>query len=671
MAYGTIYTTQFYDYYDNLVVVNIQKKDYVGASTALRSSALSITYANSGFFDPIISLSADLVIINNFEDFDTLSDLLKNHEKQYKAIITRAGQLIFEGFMLCDITEQQLYKNGSISITFTDYLKRLEDAEFIGVELGLSYTLIEILEMALAYTGLNYPIYINCRLFPTDDWDSSAASEDVPGNTLFEQVSVEGDLFYSSVDKIVTVYEVIESILKTFHCKLYAYQGAWYVERYSELLDSVTDWTLFEANSIGESAVANGQSAFTKQSSHFKYTDLTQLRSYISGLKTFEIQLNDMIFESLVHNNWPTTLNFDLIPYTFDSADIQLRKWYADDSQTVFSNAKTGLYDIDRALFMRSTHANRGIYYKFRMSWNALSIGTDVPTNIEISWKQVIPDDIFNHDEYIVYGRFYLMVCHNDVILTDKFVVPYVNGDGVNTYRYRDEFPTVADGGIYEIEVYGTDIKNRTANFKTNIDLSEAIVSKRGDQSQEFVLAFLPMGYKTADGEDDAVDNTEYYDYSGGFLGDFVVTVNAELQDNNILATITEDFVKTDSVELSLFDTGNLNLKNGMFIGLNRTRYWEDPTPAPSGEYPYTIHDLVYFLVRSVTAYSSKTRSILTASILTNYFMKPLSALYDTDIKEAGDTVPFILNVYSFDLVSCINSISADEYGQEPIILTE
>jgi len=665
MAYGTIYTTQFYDYYQNLVVVSIQKNGYAGGSTALKSTELVLRYSNADFFDPIISLSADLNIVNNFDDFDTLSDLLKNHEKQYKALITRGGTLVFEGFMVCDVTEQQLYKNGIISITFTDYLKRLSDTEFVGVELGVEYTLLELLQMALAFTGLSYPIYINCRLFPWKGWGSTIMSTNTPGHTLFEQVTADADIFYSSVDKPISPYEVLESILKTFHCRIYAYQGAWYIERYPELLDSSTGWTLFAAGSSTPGLISNLRQSYTKQSTHFKYTNLTQVRSYISGLKTFEIELEDTEYDSQVYNNWPATLASDLVPYNFDSSTIQLRKWYAENGCAFPYNAKTGYYDIDKAMCFISYTENYGIYHKFKVSWNSAAVSGDIPTNIQVSWKYKVEDSIAAYDEYIIYGRYFLMVAKNDVHLVDKFIEP--SGD---TYTYSTVYPVNGSTRIFEIEVYKKDVKNKTIEFTHSIDLTDAVVNRRGDLTQEFVLVILPIGYKVATAPDDAIDNFKYIGTSGPtWVGDFVVKVNGELQDNNIQATIVDDFVKKQPLSLVLFDTHNLNLKNGLYIDGDRTRYWQDDLAFDPSEPAYTVHDLVYFLIRSVTRYSSKTRSKLTASILTNIMMRPLCTLYDTDIKESGSNVPFILNNYSFDLVSCISSISADEYGQEPIII--
>ncbi len=659
MAYGLKYVTQFYDSYGEQVVINIYKEGYASSTVDLRSSEASITYNNGGFLDPIISLSADVTIVHTLTPFNTLDDLLKNQEKQFKAIITRAGQQVFDGFLVCDTTEQQLLEKGTIQLTFTDYLKRLQDTEFTALELGVKYSLLDILQTALALTGLDYTLYVNCRLFPEDIINSASIVDTSAGNTLFEQVFVDGDIFYSTVDKIVSAFDVISDILKSFSCRLYTFNGAWYIERYDELLDDTTLWTKFESD---QSTETNKFASYNRQAGDFVYVDMSQVRSFISGLKTFEVKLNDILYDSLVYNNAPEYL--PELNFGFDSDDIVLRTWYIYHYGTLLAS-QTGFYDIDKSMSFEEIANNRGIYYRYKWTWNSLSVESDYPTTMNISWKQYVPSAITDHDNYIVYGRFYLMACKDDVsILTDKYLRPA--GD---TYDYGDDLPDDAASGIFEIEVYKGNFKNRTVEFDMSLDLSKAEVSRRGVLHQEYVLAILPMGYKVADGTDDVEDNVESY-LTINTVGDVVVNVNSKIQNNSILATLDDNFIKKDSVELKLFDTFfNYSLKNGLYLSDDQnTRYWTDDLPfSPSGDY-YLHH----FIIRSAVKYSSVTRSSLNASIRTTNIMKPLSALYDDNMLDSDESdTPFILSSYTYNLATNICSINAEEYGQEPIVIIE
>ena len=103
MAYGLIYKSDFRDENKVSGTTYIYKSGYTGDVTDLKLIDISLRNSLDG---NIFSTGLDMTIINDFADWTELDDLLGNYEKQYKCKVVKNGETIFEGFLICDLNEQ-------------------------------------------------------------------------------------------------------------------------------------------------------------------------------------------------------------------------------------------------------------------------------------------------------------------------------------------------------------------------------------------------------------------------------------------------------------------------------------------------------------------------------------------------------------------------------------
>jgi len=642
MAFSKKYESTFYDNYNHKVAIWIYQDQYSGATFPLTIKDLSIKYNGGGIFDSIISLSASLTIINTGE-FDDYDDMLKNKERQYKVKIFNfnTGQMYFEGYLICDEIQQQLINQGEISLLFTDYLKRLEDIE-LELTIGETRSVIDYLQQILALTSLYYPIYVNSRLFP-EGGDNSE------GKTLFDQAYIDSDLFFKNLVETKSAYEVLNSILKSFRCYLYQYDNAWYIERYGDLMQQDYVWTKYEYGELTGESDSTKYAEYNRQANDFVYINISQTRNFVSGLKTFELKLNDETYDTLVYNNAvDASIKSSGSRYFVTPMPALLPKqWYISPYANEW-NVYTGFYGIEKAMHWQAFNNFDGLYYKFKMSFNDVE-----DTTLKVSFKSFCQGNIpSNPDQLSYYGRFFIYKMQPSynyyVALNEDSSVVYTEYNPVGgPYVFESEWKYVE-----------SDLINNTIEFKKSINISDlAEFSTNGEQ--EFIFGLLPVGYRYANGDDDIEDNTFTY-LPRQNIGDIIVSVNAEDQDNNILASVEDDFVKKESLEIDLFDINSLNLKNGLFIKdaslYTRVYLWSDDQVSSL--------PLVDHIIRGVTSYTAKTRSVLTASAKMNAFPKPLSILTDNNLN-----MNFILSGYDYDMVNNVISLTANEYGDEEIII--
>lgn len=300
MSYGLIYTSQFYDHFDNSVGFYIYKKDYTGDTSTLVAQSANLYYNYDNIYAPIISLSVDLNIVNNFKNFYTLDTLLRNEGQEYKCDVYRNNETLFTGFLETDLIEEPFYKNGVLKLKFVDNLKRLQDLKDVSIlnNIGTKNTLLSIIGNILNETGLELPLYVNSNFYHVTH------NKNVD-NTFLEQTYVDIDSFYTNNEDTYDCYKIIEDLLKPFRCYLFQYKGSWTIERYDDRLDSSRNWAYFNNayfNASNYYLEYSGTNATEYTSTNFHYTSFPETDSSTTYIQLYSTLIPLCAYKIILDN---------------------------------------------------------------------------------------------------------------------------------------------------------------------------------------------------------------------------------------------------------------------------------------------------------------------------------------------------------------------------------
>lgn len=237
--YDLKYQSDFYNIFKKLVSVKIYKKDYGTHALISVRTAQVILEVNYQANTPVIGTGVKVVLVNT-GTFTSLDDLLTSTEKQFKCVIEYNGAVVFQGFSICDLNEQQFLPNARIVLQFTDYLKRLE-GDFLTAlaTISANSSVYDIIAEAIVKTGLQngttvFPLSVNSTLFETRMLDTGL-------NTFINQTFVDNNMFYQDATTYDDTYVALNKVLKSFGAFLYSLGDRLVLER----IDDITrtgDW---------------------------------------------------------------------------------------------------------------------------------------------------------------------------------------------------------------------------------------------------------------------------------------------------------------------------------------------------------------------------------------------------------------------------------------------
>lgn len=639
MAYGQIYQSNFYNHFNKLVTVKIYKRDYVSTVSDIRTTEVVINNNYIGDDTPVIGHSARVVFVNE-ETFDFYDGILSGYEKEYMGEILWNGKLVFVGFLICDLVEQQLLDMALITLQFTNYLRRLEDIyqPSIADAIDEISTLYDLVSEAILETELIYPINSNSTLFHDGMFNGITF-------TFLNQVYVENDVFYKNLDEYEDAYTVLNMILRSFDMFLYWHDSKWVLERYENIL-RVGDWVLDD----GGSATSLRQE-FNKQDGDFTYINTSQVLQYNSGAETLIIKLNERAFSTLVFNNFTAAMT--TTAYIFPLANVLSDKtWYINEDCTDLE-VGYNFYGISKYFkwqisSMSANYEYKGAHYVFWTQFN-----TDIPSVLNVNYKMStskVSGSLAIYD--VVKVRFTIRVNAGDS--PNQYVYQDANGDTQLSVAYQE----------FEIEFNGPDIQDSNLFAVTkNIELDNITASlgnsTRGANAVSFIISFLPTYFKFQSGLDG---------YRGtNYIGDIAVTLSPDVIDNQIEADINAGFIKTKEIDLDLFDIDNLNYKNGLeciqlVAGWIRTSSWN----SDGGSVYYSLVDM---LISSKYKKLNRTTKKIVATILIDEYLKTFAIITDDNVLYDGSPIKFVITQYTWDLVSGSYDIVAEEFPDTDIIL--
>lgn len=644
MAYGLRFQSDFYNYFSKLVSVKIYQQDYSDSvEDDLRLSSVTIQTNYQDDNTPIIGRGAKIVIEANDYEMGVLAPMLRSYERQFLCTITYDGTIAFRGYSICDLNERQLLPYGSITVQFTDYMRRLEDKYSNGLkDIGGKSTVYGLVNEIIGLTDLDLPLYVNSTLF--EDTMTQAATD-----TFLPQTCVQNAQFYSNSYDYDNIYEAVNKALRPFSAFLYSYNDMWILER-QEDITRVGNWVKYD--STGAVEIGSLRQEIYKQGSDgetFEYVDCSQIVEYDAGLHTLIIELHDKILDTLVYNDFTIDI---LTTASATAGSLTKNTWYADTNLTNI-NVGTNRKGIEQWIKFSAPSATVGLYYSFELQFND---GSEETTNLSVSYKMS--------------GEGYTLAARQEV--SAQFYLRLDGGAQTNHYVYQDPetgdwkitdavlpidpFDTVIFKQIYDC----TDDKSTTWSISFSGDLYDIWEQLGFPTTQKFILIVLPgLINLLPSGDPSTVFMTTY-------VGDFQVTVNETALDNKIEYQLDENFVKTDEIELHLFDLNNINYSNGLLLSdeTTLTNLWTSEN-SPEACPLYEV-----FAKTKFRKYG-RTLSRLKGTILIDKILKPFCIITDDNIlDESGDVMSFLLNGFTWDLNNGTYDIEAEAYSEEEVSVT-
>ena len=634
MAYTEKYSVPFVNYFGKSGELSIQKRDYVGASNELRCQGIELYY-NYSEDTPVITSGLDVTLVNTY-GFDALNDLLSNKEKEFKAILNYDGSAIWEGYLISDLSEQQVRENAIISLTFSDYLKRLKDTDPL-----IDSTISDRIMLKDLYSGSFDRIGFGSGLIVNSKIKHFNVSTAVNYKTFIDTTYIEGDRAFKNNIDLQDCYWGMNETLLPFNVNLYYWNKKYYIERYNDF-DNLGSWVEYDLQATPfktSEYVPSDFKRIIKQNKDFLYINNSQTQQYISGLKELHIALNDVPFESLVFNNLTTT-NYTLLGASATplGGSLNERHWYVNSDVSIYDSGYD--YDDIKQYVKYSPEGAdtgfKGLHYAIKIKFNE-----NDDTDLKIGYKEIFP--VINKNFEKLTGRYTVMIASG--IHINKFLK--LNNDNeieLSDLRYVFEQSTTDDKDL---------IKGAISVSQTiNLDYIKALV----EDKLTLYIGFLPASLKEVGG-------TAYFDVGNiipTIIGDFNVKTNVEEYDNDYKSETDGDYVNTKDMSLEFFDLNNINISSGFVyadidVGYSKSYQWTED----NGVTYNTIQDI---LIDSIFRTRNQTTRSLNADILYNGYLKPLTFLRDNTITR--DTVPidFCITNYRWDIIKGIYSINAFEY---------
>jgi hypothetical protein len=713
MAYGLKYQSDFYNAFKVLVSVKIYKRDYTDSTvTNVRTSEVTIESNYQNDNTPVIGTGAKIVLIATSNDMTYLEDLLLSYEREFLCTIEYDGVIAFRGVSLCDLNERQLLPFARVTLQFTDYVHRLSEQypECIS-KIGLYNDVYSLVENLIQLTSLDLPLYVNSTLF--EDSMNNAATD-----TFLPQVFVQNAQYFSNTFEYDNMYDAINKTLQPFNAFIYYSRDKWIVER-QEDITRPGNWVCYDSSDNAGTSVPSLKQTLNKQNGDFSYVEMSQVIEYDTGLHTLILDLQDKKLESLVFNDYTGLYSVrrgtgniytttGILPHVYfypksvtdkfpREGDLTFRTWYIHHEAT---EVKVGAeyLDINTWIHWHVDPANDadsskyGLYYRFTVQFNTSRENDSVDGNLlkdtilNVEYKNGTEIDVNYYQYRLMTQRFLLRLSGGP--WTNYWVgrgIDITTGyDSIILYPPIDSNlgmqPFSTDPENFVQHITTTDITEehqKTWSLTQEFPLTGIQCVRRYDtgrttydslwaalgypDTQDFIIMFLPPSLTNQEKEPLGAHTLDSI-----YFGDVTVTITTEDIDNRIEYHLNEDFVKTDEIELHLFDLDNQNFSNGLMLSdKTYTNSWfseNSVTPIPL----YEVFAKCKFRKYGRTIHRLKSK------IRCNQILKPFAILTDSNVgseTSEGVDMTLILNGFTWDVVNGIYDIVAEEYTEEEVIV--
>lgn len=641
MAWQVRYMGQFYDTQNNEILIKVLEEDSTHQAEILTLDAnpLTITWPKQEIMSPIYGCGCQVNIINTTSDLEYYTRLFTRPESDFLVTIYRNASIIYTGYLLPEMFEQQLLQNSKLTLPSSSCLNLLD--RYTPYSLTLSgnthLTLISIIKDCLSNIFESEGLLVSTSLtntsYPDIDDGIVWPDEERPQKTMniFDKGFVLRDLFIDKDGKIKNSKEVLEMILISFGCRLYQYYGYYVIDRIKDV--GITGKTYKQYSLVNDST---GYTFWTGQdtielSDHIFLNKSARLK-YEAGKKIVSVKLNQKIISNLVttdfKNTSETLLNEDPKNYRWGINSFENKNQYPVKYDYSDSEITQGLlYYTDEYPLMT------------RLEFGTYDTGTTCELKIEYKTKYKTKKPAIRKKHSLwLNSTFALRLPYNSnkgyyeyvgIIEGIANIIPFNIQNYINWLRYAN----------FNTKEENVTKNGYVINVSEAIDLTPILNSLSSDPNKIVLyLDIYPLQYKYSD-----FDNW-YYDYS--IVGDVRVSTTIGKIDNFITGTINKDFSGSYEFEMDIWDTMNLSLANGIYYspsnpwGLIQNRF----TGFTDDYYTYPV-SLYHTMISDIIQIYNKPRYILTGDIRLNKFPSANPEFYPpfTRMISLGD-------VFSYDI---------------------
>lgn len=728
MAWAVKYSGTFYNIAEQEIQVDISKDDYVGPVFPLRIQSLDITHNWNGYMTPVTGTGLEMTIINEDSDWDFYEELFVCEEQEFKITATITDSklflndyVLFDGFLLTDIQEQEVIQWASINLKASNYLKQLDEVdEMDSLNGAATWPVLQYIGEALQATGLLYNIYVNCSLYEVH----------MDNERIMTDLYLHKHLFYLGEEedaelKYKGLSDIINTILKPFNMYVYSFNKRWYIERYADLYDPESgleyNWTFYDVYNISTLTYVNTVQLnfpiLIKNTDGeirwgaYDYVDTSQTLEYGKGYRKVTVNCKVNKEHNLVNEYFGNALPFDSLADVY-TPTTDIERWGYDETGTLS-------YGEDWVVFHQSSSAknwtHRGIAQKVLLRGTKRGqITLNISFRRELTpteYNKVVADsrtfvDTCSHIRVVSFLRVYFMDPSYDSTAWhphDYFYVTNAAGSYANpryemreynawTYPVNTGFHILASvdsNGYTPHYAWGYDTEGEYYYWEYNFSLTF-------DQTM-LPQKFLDVGEYAVDiFRNDTVvevhlDAAKFiYDEKYGLLGltrevsrniaapvyrKIRITTSDEEDDVDIEVEgeVDTNYFDEYSVDVDLFDHTNHAAANAMYINdaFLPTPYQPGvPNPVYSSEWLDSRTELESdrslnlqeHLLEDMFQLLNKPRKKLKARIRYDYPIKPFSFLQDHNITREGVPINFVIVAYTLDVNNMIYEIEAEEF---------
>jgi len=587
MAYGNKYDIRWAGK-DLKGHLYLDKDAYAGAvdtSVRIPFDSISYNYLFGDWNEPVIGMQLEFEIVNDKANYFTLDDLLTSTEGEYKVRLVvdyPTTYTLFEGFLNCDTVTQKYLQKQNIKFVASSYLSKLENDHPISIDTLQNKTFIDIIDEILVSTGASYNIKINSTLHAEGDVLSA-------GKSLFNLNGFNTELFWEDEVERKSSLDILKTILTTFECYLYWWGSYWYIERYEDIWKESVSYIEYTTGTpyapTGTGAVVAGTKSINRvhydpiTKTGLRFIQQSQNRHSIPGLKSIQINLEDKKFLNLVKAD---LTNIGTTSTAAPTPDYRTwLRWVDGDVEWAWATIGQPKSNISNSICRIAWGGIQGeelVFDSFKGLYTQFKITVTESTELKIAFKYAVdrygtiaPWSNANSpslDGFIFHFPWYLRS------VTDS---EYITQPNIEVDSWIKSPKDTELRALQYIQVNGSSF-----NPKTNtVDVSVTIpIGKVVKQELE-----LPAGLLIGDislvlcigseviKKQDVADSQP----NQAWFGDFEVTATDENQNNVIEGKISTKFLNKKTIPLSLYDSENVNYKNGIVRGSDlsiRTEKW-------------------------------------------------------------------------------------------------
>ena len=248
MAYGLRYTLTQVLRNNSTLVVNIYEKDYTSTVKTYQPTSI-LLQPNSSQEDPlggIISSQLNVsFLISTQDDYDNFPDLLNADDRKYYVelvnVVGASTNIKWKGFLFNDYINLPFTTgNQEVNFVCVDGLSYLKYTTYSALEGNTNGTtnLLSVLNTALysiGYDSYTY-LYSCCSYFAEGMMDRATSTDNEPFVQTYQFRRDFVGLDY---------FTIIDNIVKSFGCRLFQYQGNWWIMSINEMAGATNYYTKY------------------------------------------------------------------------------------------------------------------------------------------------------------------------------------------------------------------------------------------------------------------------------------------------------------------------------------------------------------------------------------------------------------------------------------------